>query len=291
MKLKHAIASYLLDCGGLDPDTIHVYTLALRRLDRYLKSRQVRKVSAITADHIRVFLKRLAAGKFRARGKGPISDNTLHQHFRSIRTFFRWLVREGKLKRSPMQNVRAPCQPHPATHYLTPGAIADLIHACHHTQHPIRDLTIVMLFLDTGLRRNELARLMPADVNLTEKLVTVQLGKMHKGRAVPLSERCVEALEFWLVARPAELPTLFGLGGTNIYHIFYRMRQRTPALGHVSPHELRHTFGTYYDGDLKDVSLLLGHADVSLTASTYCHRQAMQLRELHDERTPLRLLP
>ena len=288
--MKRSIHSYLLDCDQLSPATRHVYKLALGRLKRHLRKRHVKRVDKVTPDHIRGFLVAVQAGDYRQTGSGPVSAATLHQHFRAVRTFFSWCKREGLIARSPMENVRPPAMPSPATHYLEPDDIGRLLAACDDTQHPIRDLAITVLFLDTGLRRDELARLLPADIDLTERIVTVELGKMGKGRVVPLSSRCCEVLSAWLAIRPPELATVFGLGGPNIYQIFYRMRQRTPELGNVAPHQLRHTFGTYYAGDIKDTSLLLGHSDISLTAKTYCHRQALGLVDQHDDRTPLRLI-
>lgn len=290
MKIVKAIASYLIDCrAGLDSETVYIYDLALSRLKEYLTDAGVKKIKQIRPDHVRDFMARLRAGEFRDSGSGPISDNTTHQHYRSIATFFNWLIREGKLEESPMHNIRPPAQPQALTRYLAPADIGRLVKATRETKHPVRDLAIVALFLDTGLRREELARLKPDDIDLAEHTAAVRLGKGHKGRIVPLSSRCVEILDVWLAIRADHLPSLFGLGAKNIYQIFYRMRRRIPDLGDVSPHKLRHTFGTFYAGDIRDTSAILGHADIGITAAVYIHRQTLVLCKDHDAKTPLRL--
>lgn len=286
MKTKKVVANYLRDCAiGLSLSTIDIYRLTLHRFQRHAP----RHLERITPDDCRKFLLLVQAGDLRQAGEGPVSRNTLHQHYRSLRTFLAWCCREGILDRSPMENVRAPCQPESATHYLTRTQIGLLLEAATQTQHPVRDYAIVALLLDTGLRREELASLTPGDLSLTERTVTVREGKMHRGRVVPISHTCAAALRAWLAVRPPALSTVFGIGGVNIYHMFYRLRRRVPELAGVSPHVLRHTFATYYGGDIRDTSLIIGHKDISLTAKVYSHKQALSLVGQHDERTPLRL--
>lgn len=288
MQISKAIAAYLADCRvGLAVPTVAVYGRNLERLAAALRRRRVRKLKAITPEHLTEYFSDLRGARgHKPQAAGGYSANTVHQHFRSVRTWLNWCVRRGLLARNPLLEVRAPPLPKPVARHIGLADMDRLLAATRAGLHPVRDWAIVLLFLDTGMRRKELADLTPADLNLAERLITIQLGKGARGRVVPISSPVCLALQRWIELRPPDRPTLFELGGMNIYQMIRRARARA-GLERATPHMLRHSFATYYRGDIYDLARILGHADVSTTAAIYVHRDVARLASVHDERSPV----
>lgn len=284
MNLQTAIESYLKDCSiGLRPWTIRTYRFALRALAIYLSDHHhLRALSSVTPNHLREFLAWLKVHG--GRREKPYSDCTVHSHYRSIKTFFGWCVAQDLVRTNPMLAVRRPTLPKPVPTFLSVDQLRQLLDYCLTTECPERNRALLMLMIDTGLRRAEVVQLMPDDVFLQEHVVVVRVGKMSKGRVVPLSSAARYELANWLVARPPEMETLFGMTGNAIYLLFQRM-SRAAGLK-VFPHAIRHTFATLYAGDVADLQQILGHADVSTTAMIYRHRTVKHLVPVHDARSP-----
>jgi integrase len=217
---------------------------------------------------------------------GRRSQNTQHQQWRTIRTFLTWCVRQRILRASPLSDVPAPPLPRPVPRHMRQEDIPRLLAGALASQHPARNHAMIMLLLDTGLRRGELVRLVPGDLDLDAHLVTIRRGKGGGGRQVPISTACAASLRAWLAVRPSAAATLFGLGPLNVAQMVTRCCERA-GIPHISPHGLRHTFATYYSGDIYDVQRILGHSDVSTTANIYAHRSIAALAAAHDQRSPV----
>jgi site-specific recombinase XerD len=288
MLIADALEDYLQDCRiGLSAATVSVYAHNLYRLRDQLAGQQIGMVEAITSAHLRNYFAELGA----ARGHKPqaaagYSTSTIHQHYRTVRTWLNWCVTQRLRSDNPLLAVRAPPARKPVARHISRAEMEQLLAATQSGKHPKRDYAIIILFLDTGIRRQELAELQPADVDLQGRRVTVRLGKMGRGRQVPISRAAVAALASWLAVRPAGLRSLFGLGGDNLYQMLQRARDRA-GLSKASPHMLRHSFATYYDGDIYDLAKILGHKDIGVTAEIYAHREVERLTAVHDDRSPV----
>ncbi len=132
----------------------------------------------------------------------------------------------------------------------------------------IRDTAILALLRETGLRVSELVSLTPADLFTQERRPWVHVrGKGSKERDVPLNGLASQFLRAWLDVRPADLPTLFGVGARMV-------RLRLREIGHrakiegVHPHTLRHSFARGVldeGGNLVDIAAILGHNSLRTT--------------------------
>lgn len=283
MQISRALRSYLEDCGiGLAPATLQLYRANLNTLVAYLRRRRVARLERITPAHLRRYFADLSHPSAKQR---PPSANTQHQQYRTARTWLNWCVRRGWLPANPLLQVRAPDLPKPVARHITRADMLRLVDGAGAGSQPERDRAIVLLFLDTGLRRRELARLTVDDVDLSGRRVTVRVGKGGRGRVVPISSGVAHALATWLVARPEETRGLFGLQTEGVYQMLQRLRRRA-GLARLSPHMLRHTFATFYEGDVYDLAKILGHRDITVTAEVYAHREAARLAEMHDARSP-----
>ena len=222
--------------------------------------------------------------------------STIARKLSSLRSFFRFLVREGVLKTSPAEGLATPKR----NSYLPKTLSADEAHSLMERGHRgdvigLRDRAIVELLYSCGLRISELTGLDVADLDLREALVRV-LGKGRKERIVPVGRKALAALEDYLSARgnatdksPLFLNARNGrLTPRSIQRHLKTQLLKAGILKDVSPHALRHTFATHLlDGgaDLRSIQELLGHASLS-TTQKYTQVSVDQLMTVYDRAHP-----
>jgi site-specific recombinase XerD len=181
-----------LDAEGKSDKTIEAYSYGVTQLAEYLGDID-NNIIDITADDVRRFLASLEA-----RGVTP---STRYNRYSGARQFFAWCVREGELDVSPMANVRPPKVPEIRVQMLTPEQMRTLLADCSGTDFVSRrDLAIVLLFADTGVRLSELSDLAVEDLDLRARLAYV-VGKGRRPRTVPYGARTAQALDRYLRAR------------------------------------------------------------------------------------------
>lgn len=239
------------------PATRTVYTTAAKRLNGFLLDHGMpTQLSAIRAEHIEAFLVAL-------QDEGR-SSATVSVYYRSLQAFWKWAVRRGEVKDSPMASMSPPIVPPTPVKPLTAAERDALLEAvAGKSYEDIRDTAILRLFMDTGARRAELAGLRVDDVTFdtSEKgdhYVTVQ-GKGRKQRSPAFTDDTYIALWRYLRARngTATQPPHPQAVGSDALWIGYRgpltangilqmmQRRATQAgLSGVHPHLFRHTAAT-----------------------------------------------
>lgn len=218
----------------------------------------------------------------------------------SLRRFYRWLLREGRIGSDPTINIQPPRLGRPLPDSLTETDINNLL-AAPNLKHPegLRDKTMLEVLYATGLRVSELVNLRLDELNLRNELVRV-MGKGNKERLVPLGEHAVNWLTQYL--REARADILKGRLSDYVFpsrrrdkmtreafwHAIKRHAQTAGIQRHLSPHTLRHAFATHlldHGADLRVVQLLLGHSDLS-TTQIYTHVARQRLKDLHAAHHP-----
>ena len=186
----------------------------------------------------------------RRRGEAAtLSQATVAGTYRSLQQLWRWLVDEGEATTNPFDWMKPPHVPEQPVPVLSDEPLAALLAACKGTEFTERrDTTLVRLLLDTGIRSAEL--LGPAVTDLDfEQDVALVLGKGGRGRAVPFGNRTGEALRRYLRLRGRHphhdaaalwIGTRGPLGQAGLRQVFNR-RAATAGIGHVHPHQFRHT--------------------------------------------------
>ena len=232
---------------GKSERTISTYLRALDRLDAFLIERGMpRTLEGIRREHLEAFF--VALGET---GNAPATISIL---FRALRPFWRWLVEEDEIERSPMERMRAPSVPLNPPPVLSDEQSALLLAACRGTDLIARrDLAMLSLLLDTGIRRGELAALRVGDLNFGQRLAFIEAStsKSRRGRAVVYGDSTAKALMRYL--RHPKAPRTEGaslwiartgqpLSGNEIFHTIGR-RARQAGL-RVHPHQLRHTWAS-----------------------------------------------
>ena len=223
-----------------------------------------------------------------------LSPKSLQRRLSAVRSFYRWLLKHGRIAANPASGVRAPKAPRKLPQVLDADEAKVLVEVPTDVPLGLRDRAMLELFYSSGLRLSELCALRWRDLHLHEGLVSV-LGKGGKQRIVPVGSFAREALREWRASSGAgdDAPVFPGRGGKPIgaRAVQIRMRQLAQRQGlfkRVHPHLLRHSFASHVlesSGDLRGVQELLGHADIS-TTQIYTHLDFGHLAKVYDAAHP-----
>jgi integrase/recombinase XerD len=226
--------------------------------------------------------------------------STINIHMRAIRACLNFLHREGLLPEKiadKVKPVRVPRQYPFVLSELQAEALLQTAARAKHTWAGLRNYTILLTFLDTGLRLKELLALTLDDLDLNRRALRV-LGKGEQEREVFFGRRLGRFLRDWLARRTLSLsgdalfPNRHGdpLKRRYVIQIVTDLAKSAGIEGiRCSPHTLRHTFATQFirnGGDPFALQRLLGHSDIS-TTMVYVHMAGTALREAHAKASPV----
>lgn len=272
---------------GLSENTQKSYASDLTLFADWLDKIQQTKLPEVQGGDIEAYL----ALKFR-HNDSPRSTARL---LSSLRKFYIWLRRQGKIQYDPLARIQSPQLGKPLPHTLTEGEVESLL-AAPEVGEPLgqRDRAMLELLYATGLRVTELVTLRLDQVNMRQGVVRV-IGKGSKDRLVPIGEEAESWLQTYVgegrrvVLGARQSDDLFvtdrGAGMTRqaFWYIIKRYALKAGIRKHLSPHTLRHAFATHllnHGADLRVVQTLLGHSDLSST-QIYTHVARERLKELH----------
>ena len=289
MQRQRQFLDYLHHERGLSPRTRAAYKRDLDQYSDELKYLDLQDPCKVNEHQVRSIIARL-----HRRGLGPRS---LQRLLSALRSFYRWLMREGLADHNPATAVKAPKAPAKLPATMDSDAVTQLLDIKENSPVAIRDKAIMELFYSSGLRLSELATLRWDQIDRTSGLLTVT-GKGNKTRVVPIGSYAAKALDKWRKVRGNfagfEEPHIFVSNrGTPIStrSIQSRIRYWAKKQGlpqQVYPHLLRHSFASHMlesSGDLRAVQELLGHADIS-TTQVYTHLDFQHLAKVYDKAHP-----
>jgi integrase/recombinase XerD len=276
---------------GLSENTLAAYRNDLKGFALWLSGHQ-RSLGAAHRQHLLDYLaERVGAG---------VKPRTTARLLSSLRRFYRYLIREGRLTDDPSARIDTPRIGRPLPDSLSEAEVEVLL-AAPDTGEPLglRDRAMLELLYACGLRVSELVNVGTEQVNLTQGVVRL-MGKGNKERLVPLGEEAAAWLQRYInegrpgLAAAAGARQLFitrrGKGMTR-QAFWYRLKYYALKSGikkKLSPHSLRHAFATHllnHGADLRVVQMLLGHSDLS-TTQIYTHVARERLKELHAQHHP-----
>jgi integrase/recombinase XerD len=277
---------------GLARNTLDSYRRDLEQLCKWLGGKPAKSLLAANHADLLGFL----AYKVNRRAKATTTSRELS----SLKRFYRFALRQGKIKVDPTLKIDAPKLPRPLPKSLTEGDVENLLGAPS-IEEPLglRDRAMLETLYASGLRVSELVTLKVQQVSQDMGVVRV-MGKGSKERLVPLGEEALAWIKRYLAeARPALLNgrtsnDLFATarGGAMsrqaFWHLVKRYATRAGLNKPISPHTLRHAFATHllnHGADLRVVQLLLGHSDIS-TTQIYTHVARERLKQLHAKHHP-----
>ncbi len=278
--------TYLQVERGLAENTISAYSRDLVRFITYLETRNITPVRT-SRNVIRDYLGSLAP---------DLSKRSQARNVSAIKTFFRFLVSEGKMKENPARLLETPRIEQKLPDILSVSEVEQLLSQPDITT-PLgqRDRAMLELLYATGLRVSELVHLKLLDVNLEAGFVKT-FGKGSKERMVPFGEMALQALKTYLSdgrkvllksGHPSYIFLNFRgklLSRQGFWKIIRNHGTMAGIKKKIKPHGLRHSFASHLleaGADLRSVQVMLGHADIT-TTQIYTHVTRRRLKELHE---------
>ena len=223
-----------------------------------------------------------------------VTPRSVNRKISTLKTYFKFLIREGVIQESPMLKVVAPKSKKRLPLFVEEDQIESLLNGVEFDDGFIgeRDKLIIELFYVTGIRLSELINIKISDINFDNNLVKV-LGKRNKERLIPLSARIVKDLQFFIEKYKIDNYLFTNLGGTKVYtKLVYRVVNKyigkISSINKKSPHILRHTFATHMlnnGADINAIKELLGHANLSAT-QVYTHNTIEKLKSVYKQAHP-----
>jgi len=284
--LSRAIQDYLDDCYALSGSTQALYAWHLARLLQAIGDQPVRALT--DGSQLRSFMASL-----RCQDSRPYSPAFLDQAYRTLHSFWAWCVQQEFCAQNPMDRVRRPRVPQRKSPRLTLEQVDRLLQVvATDGWYPERNLAMVCLMVDSGLRRAEVIRLKVTDVDLIHGVATVY-GK-GKEREVPLGQMTLWTIQRYLAVRPDGDALFVSRRGNplttgGLHTLMYRLKEKTGIPG-LRCHLLRHTFANWYianGGSLRRLQMILGHSDIHTTAAIYTSPELGELQEEHARVSPL----
>lgn len=273
--------SYLTAERGASPHTIEAYNRDILHFIKFLEDSSLDVFQRENAERYMGHLK-----------EGGKKTRSIVRAFSAIRSFFSFLIADGKITHNPLQDIEIPKYQPPIPDVLSEQEMVALIQQPEGSKTSLRDKTILELLYATGLRVSELIQLKKSDVNL-EAGFLIASGKRSKERVVPIGEYSRQATMGYLEKEKPKGIFLFPnkTGGKltrqAIWKLIKKYSSRIEKFN-VSPHTIRHTFATHIlegGADLRSVQILLGHEDIS-TTQIYTHVDKKRLKEVHKKFHP-----
>ena len=226
-----------------------------------------------------------------------LSNRSINRKMTTLRTFYKYCLREGIIEKSPMMKVKALKQPKQLPKFISEEDINKVSFPDGNDFPSRRDELLFELLYQTGMRQAELRGLKDGDIDKMGMVLKVR-GKRNKERIIPLSHQMVDMIGKYQALRDAiftQRPDRLLLNdkgeGVTPYFIYskiHHLLEAVTSLKQKSPHVLRHTFATHLldeGASLVAIQKLLGHEDLA-TTQIYAHTTIEQLKQIHKQTHP-----
>lgn len=286
--LKNFIV-YLEYEKNVSAHTIIAYKTDLEEFSVFLDSRTLGNIGKIDHLLIREYLACLL--------KKGHKKSSIGRKLATLRSFFKFLVREKLIYKNPILYISTPKQEERIPSFLEMDEVKGLIEMPDRsTVEGLRDASILEVLYSTGIRVSELAGLDVQAVDFIGGVIKVK-GKGGKERMVPIGERALDCLGTYLKARRSEQgdkQALFlnyratGFSVRSVNRLIDKYVKLVSIKKHVTPHTLRHTFATHLLNagcDLRAIQEMLGHVNLS-TTQVYTHLTIQRLKKVYDKAHP-----
>lgn len=268
--------------------TIEAYSKDLRQFERYVKLNKegVFVPGDVDADLVRGWIILLMDEKI-----SPVSVN---RKLSSLKSFFKFLMRQGSISVNPLRLITGPKTKKPLPYFVRDKEMELLLDGDGFGEdfEGVRDRLVLEMLYDTGIRRSELTGIHNSDVDCETMQIRVT-GKRNKQRLIPFAEGLKNLIEAYTEVRNREVGSESEwffvrkngkqLSDAIVYTIVKNKLSEIPTLAKRSPHVLRHSFATSMlnnGAELNAVKELLGHSSLAST-SIYTHTTFEELKKVY----------
>ncbi|MFO7843663.1 MAG: tyrosine-type recombinase/integrase [Bacteroidales bacterium] len=286
---KNLFLKYLQTERRSSKHTIRSYENDLRHFNTFIDKTEIQNASE---KDIRAWIVDMMENDF--------SSLTINRKISTLKTFYKFLIREGYVTINPMDKVTTPKSSKKIPAFVDEQQINHLLDDFSFGEDfsGVRNKTIIEMFYNTGMRLTELINLKNSDVNLEEGTLKVT-GKRNKERIIPIHIVFTDSIKKYQKEKEGQFPSLehnyFFITdkGNKLYEKFvYRIVNKylkfVSTIEKRSPHILRHTFATHLlnrGADLNAIKDLLGHANLSAT-QVYTHNTFEKLKSIYKQAHP-----
>ena len=265
------------------------------------KNKQPFVAKEVKKEHLRewiVYRSEQGRGKSTAGRRVKLKADTINRELSSLRAYFRFLHRHGKLESDPALHLPALRTAQRLPSFVPESRMQELLHDTAETQtndfESSRDELIILLLYTTGLRLAELVAIDWSDFSADMRTLRV-VGKGDKERLVPILPPVAEKIiahrhliQWQQICKSGEKALFLTCRGDRIsrikvYRIVQRVLSEAGVKGKKSPHVLRHTFATHLmngGADMREIQELMGHSSLQST-QVYTHNSIARLREVY----------
>ena len=274
--------------------TIKAYQSDLEQFQTYLfATYSIQQNAEITHQHIRSWIIALM--------QAGMTPRSINRKLSTLKSFFQFLIKKGKLEKDPMLKVTAPKTGKRLPVFVEERPLEVLFEEVQFGEdfEGVRDRLIMELLYQTGIRRSELIHLQISDIDFQGQAIKV-LGKGNKERLIPINRDLRLQINNYLELRKQTFPDILTLGqllltkkGKPLYpKMVYNLVNKYLAIVTTqekrSPHILRHSFATHLSNngaDLNAIKELLGHSSLAAT-QVYTHNSIERLKEIYQQAHP-----
>ncbi|MDD5690241.1 MAG: tyrosine recombinase XerC [Candidatus Omnitrophica bacterium] len=266
--------------------TVVNYKLDLNDFGRFLAGAELEKIDYLALRKYLAVLKEKNLG-----------NRTVGRRLSALRSFFRFLSREGYIKTNPILMLSSPKLDRHLPSFMTEEEVKKLIESAFARSGTdilgLRDRAILETFYSSGLRISELVGLNLDDIDFISGIVKIR-GKGKKERIAPIGEAALLAIRGYLGKRKKESSAVFlnnnyrRITTRGVRYILVKYLHLAEIKPGVSAHTFRHSFATHLlnrGADLRTVQELLGHANLS-TTQIYTHLTTEKLKSVYDKAHP-----
>ena len=286
-RFVHKFINYLQIEKNYSDHTVTNYKIDLKEFSGSIKDKPIEQVTHVD---VRLFLARLKEKNF--------SKRSVARKMACLRSFFKFLHREGYIKTNPAASLSTPKIDKKLPLFMNVSDVVKLLESPDASDDMgLRDRAILETLYSTGIRVSELVGLNKEDVDFISGVLKVY-GKGKKERLVPVGDKALRAIRAYFekikVTEINERKPVFlnksqrRVSDRAVRRIVHKYIHKTSLNESISPHTLRHSFATHMldrGADLRSVQELLGHANLS-TTQIYTHVTTERLKSIYDKVHP-----
>ena len=283
---KEKFLHYLKHEKRYSVHTLLSYSTDLKQFTNFLSSEfSVKSIRKVNFQLVRSWIAKLL--------NENISARSVNRKITTLKTYFRFLIREDIINQSPMQKIISPKTSKRLPVFVEQVKMEQLLNEIDFGVGFLaqRDRLILELFYFTGIRLSELINLKNKDINYSDSTILV-LGKRKKERLIPLTSDILSKIKKLNASNKSKYLFTTDKGKQistkQVYRLVNKYLSMVTTLDKKSPHILRHTFATHLlnnGADINAIKELLGHANLSAT-QIYTHNTIEKLKTVYKQAHP-----